>query len=177
MSDWIEESPLEDAPPPSLPAVVKLPDDIVARAELVEKCWEKLSVKQKVFLNALRDCHFNARAATRTLAGAVTRTSHITWMHTEDYAMVMRLWQANAAREALNPERLLIRQDEIVETALTPKPILYQGVPTGLYEVDASTAARANVELLDRAVPKNSEEKTRVVVTVVRLTGEQDPDE
>jgi hypothetical protein len=190
--DWLEE-PAEDTswldePVSRLPVVAPgaIPTDVVERAELVEDCWQKLDAQQKLFLEAYRDCHFNARAAERVLHGTVSKKKHAGWMHTLHYATVAQIWEANAARSALNPDRLLRRQDEIVETALTPKPVLYQGIPvidprdptgrTLIEEVNVGAASRANEVLLDRAMPKNSEEKTRVVVTVVRLTGEQDPD-
>lgn len=78
-------------------------------------------------------------------------------MHEKDYATVVRIWRATAASAALDKDRLLARHDDLVETLMTPKPILYQGVPTGFYEIEAGAAARANEALLDRAVPKPRE--------------------
>lgn len=170
--DWLDIG--EDEPVGGLPAVVEIPSDLVARAQLVEACWSKLSVKQKAFLDALRDNRFNVRRTVEL--GIAGKTAHRNWMQTGEYATVLQVWQANAALGALNAERLLIRQDAIVEMLLEPKPILHQGVPTGYYEVEAGAAGRANEALLDRAVPKDAAEKTRVVVNVVRLTGENDPD-
>jgi len=164
--DW-----LEIGEKPTLPAT------LTERVEAIEERWTRLTLAQKTFLSALRDHRFNARSAARELEGQVSRAAHTRWQREDpDYAFVVNAWQANAARDALDPDRLLVRQDLIVEEALTPKEILYQGVGTGHYEVNVSAASRANEVLLDRALPKNAEEKARVVVTVVRLTGENDPD-
>lgn len=161
--DWLEPTqPVEKA---GLPAVIAIPDDYKARLTLLEECWGRLSLSQKTFLMAWRDCRFNARAASRTVLGYdATNGAHTRWTRDPDYATVMKIWRANAAADALDKDRLLARQDEIVETLLTPKPVLHQGIavldprdPNGtkiLEEVDAGAASRANEVLLDRAMPK-----------------------
>ena len=76
---------------------------------------------------------------------------HTRWMNEPDYALVVKVWRANAAASALDRDRLLARQDDIVETLLTPKDILHQGVPTGFQEVEAGAASRANETLMKAA--------------------------
>ena len=171
--DWLDIS----KPTAGLPVVVAIPNDIVERAAFVETCWQRLSERQRIFLAAYRDCRFNERATARALGLSENTKPMTAWMKEADFAGVVKGWKAGAAADALNPERLLIRQDAIVEQLLEPQPVLHQGVPTGFYENRAPAAARANEALLDRAVPKDQVEKTRVVVNVVRLTGEFDPNE
>lgn len=108
-------------------------------------------MKQKTFLSAFRDCGFNARKATRQLGGAVSREAHIAWMHNADYASIVAAWRGSAAADALDRDRLLARQDAIVEELLEPKPILYQGEHTGFEENQASSAAKANETLMKAA--------------------------
>lgn len=147
--DWLDISPPEEKA--GLPAVVAAPLDPRARVALIEDCWSRLSLSQRTFLTAMREGRFNARRAARKLEGIVARESHIRWMHESDYATVLQLWRAAAAGEALDKDRLLARQDDIVETLLTPKPILHQGVDTGHREVNAAGASRANETLMKAA--------------------------
>lgn len=146
-SDWLET----EEPTAHLPAVVEIPVDLAARLALIEDCWSRLTLAQKTFLSALRENRFNARKTARKL-GQVQPTSHKSWLSNRgDYATVFRAWQAAASGDALDRDRLLVRQDDIVETLLTPKPILHQGEHTGFEEVDASAAARANETLMKAA--------------------------
>jgi hypothetical protein len=147
--DWLEVEPVTmPATTAGLPAVVNTPMEVAERVALLESCWSRLTLQQRTFLTTLREERFNARRAGRKLAGVVGRTSHHNWMHESDYATVLQLWRGSAASEALDRDRLVARQDDIVETLLTPKPILHQGVSTGFEEVDATGAARANETLL-----------------------------
>jgi hypothetical protein len=148
--DWLDIEPEPEATA-GLPVVVAVPDDYAARIVLVETCWQRLTTKQKLFLSAWRDCRYNARAAMRQL-GLNENTKPMTrGMENPDFSTVVRIWRANAAADALDRDRLLARQDDIVETLLTPKPILHQGVPTGHEEVEAGAAARANETLMKAA--------------------------
>lgn len=83
-------------------------------------------------------------------------------MQEPDYSLVARVWRANAAANALDKDRLLARQDDIVETLLTPKPILHQGIMVPdtrigaqagavLEEVEAGAAGKANEVLMKAA--------------------------
>lgn len=151
--DWL------DTETGGLPAVIELPVDYASRAALAEACWARLEPRQKLFLQAWRECNFNARAAERQTG--VDRHIHSRGQLTSDYAMVVRIWQANAAASALDKDRLLARHDSIVEQALEPKLKLDHGVPvkdprdpTGeryIEEVDVGAARSANADLLQAA--------------------------
>ena len=149
MSDWLDiEDPPEKA---GLPALVQIPLDFVERTALVQSCWSKLTDKQRLFLTAWRENRYNASAASRALDGHPNRRMHDRWLANPDYATVVRVWRGIAADAAVDRDRLLARQDDIVETLLTPKPILHQGAPTGFEEVNGSAAARANETLMKAA--------------------------
>src|SRR2546423_360530 len=88
-------------------------------------------------------------------------------MQESNYATVVRVWHANAGASALDRDRLLARQDDIVETLLTPKPILHQGAPTGFEEVEAGAAARANETLMQAAGLLKSKDDVNVNIGIV----------
>jgi hypothetical protein len=158
MEDWLEiESTgrsVVAATAAGLPAEVELPVEYRARLDLIEQCWAELRPIQKTFLSAFRECRFNAAAAARLCGHA--RHTHITSMHEKPYATIVRIWRAHAAANAIDRDRLLARQDDIVETLLTPKPVLHQGIPVYhdgkvLQEVEAGGASRANETLMKAA--------------------------
>lgn len=145
-----------------LPIPVELPADYRGRLELAERCFALLTAEQRVFLQAWRDCRFNARAAGRQLGMSENHKPNTAWMRTPAYAMVAKVWRANAAAEAMDRDRLLARHDDIVETALTPKPVLHQGIMVldtrpgahpgaVLEEVDVGAARNANSDLMKAA--------------------------
>lgn len=144
--DWLST----DETIPLVPAVVDLPVAGPVRAVMVKDAWGRLTNKQRLFLTTLRQNGFNAKAAGRALeiVGGPVRESHVRWMHDADYVMVFRAWRAWAAGEVRDPDGLVLRHDGIVEEALTPKPILHQGAPTGFEEVELGVAARANETLM-----------------------------
>lgn len=149
--DWLEREPVVAEETPNLPAVVDVPVDYVERIALANSCWSKLTDKQRLFLTAWRENHYNARAAARALGQETMRKSHQNWLENENYALIVKIWRGVASAEALNPDRLITRQDEIVEELLKPKPILYQGSHSGYEEVNATGAARANETLMKAA--------------------------
>jgi len=165
--DWLDTAPRQDLLPTSAPSAppIELPTTYPERVALVEDCWSRLSLPQKTFLTALREHRFNARAANRAVNGVnSTNGSHTKWMHEKDYSTIVKVWRAGYAEDALNRDRLLARQDDIVETALTPKPVFWQGVPIG-EDIDLSVAARAN-EVLMRSAGMFPKEGADVGVSV-----------
>lgn len=137
----------EDKPVATLPAEVALPTSYADRLALLEECWVRLSANQKAFLTALRECRFNARKAER-----LCKIDRRINMHPNaDYATVLAIWRAQAGATALDKDRLLARQDDIVETLLTPKRVWYQGRPTGERVVAAASAGKANESLMRAA--------------------------
>src|SRR6185437_1956575 len=152
--NWLNE------PTPALPAPAELPVEPRARLALLEECWQRLTPKQRAFLTAFRENRLNASRTSRALYGHRDgRSAHINWLHERDYGTVVRIWQGAAGQEALDKDRLLARQDDIVETLLTPKPVLHQGLPVFdpkrpgeiLEEVEAGGASRANEVLMKAA--------------------------
>lgn len=146
--DWLEIEQEKIPQKAGFPAAVTTALDPAERVKQLEDCWSRLTLQQRTFLTTLREERFNARRTARVLEGKVSRTAHTMWMHDSDYATVVQLWRGAAASEALERDRLVARQDDIVETLMTPKPILHQGVATGHFEVEASAASRANEVLL-----------------------------
>lgn len=155
--DWLST----DERVSSLPIPVELPADPSARVALAEQCWVALTDKQRVALTAFRENRLSARRAEAN--GGVNRRTHREWRDGNiNYATIVRLWLGVAGSEALDKDRLLARQDDIVETLLTPKPLLYQGIMIPdtrvgaragavLEEVEAGAASRANETLMKAA--------------------------
>jgi hypothetical protein len=191
VSDWLGETDerQDGALIPAEPA--PLPATYVERVALIEACWQRLSVKQRAFLTAWRDCRFNATRAAKQLGLSGTTKPMTAWMREPDFATVVRAWRANAGVDALDKDRLLARQDDIVETLLTPKPVLHQGFPVRdprdplgaaiLEEVEAGAAAKANETLMKAAgLLKDKELEVNIgmaggpamIVQVVRPDGE-----
>lgn len=163
---------------PLLPIPAELPAEPAARLALAQECWARLSDKQRHWLTAFRENRLNARRTSRALYNHDDRrTSHINWMHEPAYRTIVRLWQGAAGSEALDKDRLLARQDDIVETLLTPKPVLHQGIMVRdtrpgapadavLEEVEAGAASRAN-EVLMKAAGLLKDKELEVNVGIV----------
>ncbi len=175
--DWLntDDSPV-DLTPAALPSVgTIIPEDMRARIELHDAAWSRLKPKQKVFLTTWRECGFNTRKAERILKGTPNAVSRVTtqdWCHNPDYAFVKKVLETTNASSVLIPEKLILRQDDIVEQLLEPTPILHQGMPTGFYENRAPAAAKANEKLMEAAgILKGEQKAARVTVRVVNLAG------
>lgn len=91
-------------------------------------------------------------------ASGIDRRSHANWVRSNpNYATLVRLWLGVAGSEALDKDRLLARQDDIVETLLTPKPVFHQGLPIlnehgkPYEEIEAGAASKANETLMRAA--------------------------
>lgn len=153
-----------------LPTAIDIPVDPRARLALIEDCWRQLSDLQRLFLTAWRDNRYNATRASEQMGGKPHRKTHERWLTQVAYGTIVKAWLGVASDRALDKDRLIARQDDIVETLLTPKPVLHQGVPVMiegkvLHEVEAGAASRANEVLLDRVMPKPSD-KNNVEVNV-----------
>jgi hypothetical protein len=160
---WLETKdswPVATLPPPADGAQPQLPvgpraldaatTALEKRAQFIS-AWESLTEQQRVFLNTWRESRFNANRAMRILAGTTHRTSKTSisnWGANEAFELVRNTLREASVEEILSRASLVARHDDIVETALTPKPILYQGEHTGFEEVDVSAAARANETLM-----------------------------
>lgn len=152
--DWLDTgtSLVVDAGVPGLSSqAIDLAADSLARRGQFITAWQSLTEQQRVFLNMWRENRFNMRATLKVLRGTQFSSSKTTvyrWSEDPAYELARTMLRAGSIEEILSRDNLVARQDDIVETLLTPKPILYQGEHTGFEEVDASAAARANETLL-----------------------------
>ena len=146
MSDFLDI----DDEAPALPVVaVDAPSDPMERVRAFEKAWAELSVPQKSYLSALKDNNFRQGKAIEAIGKTRTYNSTVyRWRANEHYAFIEKAMKADLVKDVLERERLVIRHDNIVEDLLEPKPILYQGAPTGFYENQAGQAAKVNETLL-----------------------------
>lgn len=158
--DWLEtdarptqlidtEQP-QDGGLPGVPMLEAAEETRVKRAQFVAS-WESLTESQRVFLNTWRECRFNTNRTLRVLAGTAhgySKTSVQRWTDIPQYAQVRELLRSASLEEILSRNYLAARQEDIVETLLTPKPVLHAGFHTGFYEVEAGAASKANETLL-----------------------------
>ena len=135
---------------PALPVVaVEAPSDPMERVRAFEKAWAELSDPQKKYLAALKDNSFRQGKAIEAIGKTRTYNSTVyRWRSNEHFAFIEKAMKADVVKDILERERLVIRHDNIVEDLLEPKPILYQGAPTGFYENQAGQAAKVNETLL-----------------------------
>lgn len=186
--DWLEvETPddwLSTEPTSALPAVIEepgltarpvLPESAATKLLKMRECVARLSSKQQYYIETLRNCRWNERAAIKALSNtpfAITRTAVWRWREKEDYAYVYNILKADAAGNVLDTDKLLLRQEDIIEQLMTPQPILHQGAATGYFENRAPAASKANEVLMKAAgLLKNDEQTTRHVVRFVNLAG------
>ena len=161
--DWLDidlPTPKVDEGEPAgntLPALPVGPQALTAGITAAEKraqfvsAWESLPEQQRVFLNTWRECRFNTRKTLRVLAGTSFSTAKSTvynWGANDAFELVRNALRDASVEEILSRANLAARHDDIVEEALTPKPILYQGEHTGFEEIELGTAAKANETLL-----------------------------
>ena len=161
--DWLStESPTKFVAPWSREAI-SLPAVAEDRNAAVQKAWDLLTPRQRVFLGSLRMNHFNVAETCRKLAltsDAAPRSTVRNWIARDaDFQFVLKAMKAIARDEVIDPDRLLLRADEIAEKALERVPILYQGSPTGFYEHDLKTALSANEQLMKTQKMLSSEEQ------------------
>ena len=150
----IPEGEVSDASMPALPVgpqALTIAADAAAKREQFVVAWASLSDKQRVFLNTWRECRFNAAKAMRMPANtrhSITKQTVTNWQGNPSFEHVFTLLRSASVEQILNRDNLAARQEDIVETLLTPTPILHQGQHTGFMEVQAASASKANEVLL-----------------------------
>lgn len=177
--DWLSTDPTCDVPAvieqPGLTALVSIPDSSAEKLKFLQECWDRLTPKQQVFINTMRECRWNQRATVRALENTPRRISRSVlrnWATQADYEFCVKVLRADDAGAVLNKDKLLLRQDDIVEQLMTPTPILHQGAATGYFENRAPAASKANETLMKAAgLLKNDDQATRHVVRFVNLAG------
>lgn len=166
-------------PVPRGVSALPIPKDEAESNTLLHTCWNALTRKQQIFLDSLQKHSFNIRATCRVLERTndkVARTSIANWSrNNEDFKFCLKMLKAIKRKEVVDEETLLLRANDIAEQALTPKPILYQGKPTGFYENNLGHALSANEQLMKATgMLKGDKNDTRVMVRVVNLAGAEE---
>lgn len=161
--DWLNtEEPGKDLAPWSRDAAA-LPAVADERNAVVQAAWDKLTARQRIFLNSLRMNRFNFSETCRKLKATgegIPRNTAMRWKERDaDFAFVLKAMKVIARDEVVDPDRLLLRANEIAEKALERVPILYQGAPTGFYEHDLKTALSANEQLMKTQKMLGSDDK------------------
>lgn len=139
---------------------VVIPGDTADRAAAFASAWNGLRDNQKEFLRVWQDAGFNKSRAIRQMGIAAPPYDTVrSWNKTAGYRLVAAIMKGEAVDGfdgALERERLILRQDECVESLMTPKPILHQGLPVFdperpgeiLKEIEAGAAAKVNETML-----------------------------
>lgn len=162
IADWLEDQVSSDdgwlsatketALVPRKVSDIAIPSELVERNALVEKAWAGLRNKQQVYLDALRRHNFDSRAtmkALRKTGDAPNRATVHRWScEDQDFMFILKVTKALVRDEVIDPDKLLLRANNIAEQALERKPILYKGRKTGFYENHLDTALRANEQLM-----------------------------
>lgn len=135
---------------PALPVVVAdAPSDPVERVRVFDAAYAQLKQEQKTFLVEWKKNHFNVSRTLRQMGDTAPNATTVwRWGTNEHYAFVAKVLKQDVVKDVLERERLVLRQDECAQDLLEPKPILYQGVPTGFYENQPAAAAKVNETLL-----------------------------
>lgn len=169
MTDWLDADAdwLNVEPPPERPTLREgdPADDgmpgiseqaLVAAGTAVERkaqfiaAWTTLTPEQRVYLNTWRESRFNGSRALRILATSkgYSKTNVLRWNSEPAYEYARTMLREASVEEILSKSYLVTRQEDIVETALTPQAILHQGFATGHFEVNVGAATKANETLL-----------------------------
>lgn len=165
---WLDEEAATDwlgtevTAVPLMLAKPLLPSDLAERNAMLEKAWNGLKGTQQGYLLALRQNHYSLPKTLRSMkksGNAPDRVTVARWTAgNADFAFVLRVMKSVARDEVIDPDRLLLRADQIAEDALEPKPILYKGKRTGFYENQLDTALRANEQLMKTQKMLNNDE-------------------
>jgi len=125
-----------------------VPTDLPEKHARLVKALQALNWRQRQWLQAFVEGGCTKRGAKKILQdrlidppGDVTTAR---WQHRLDYNTALTLLKAHRAEQAgLDRDAIIIRTGEVLEDALTPKPILYMGEPTGYEEINGNVAMRA----------------------------------
>lgn len=120
------------------------------RAQFIA-AWGQLTDHQRVWLNTWRESRFNNARTIRVLSGTIVPASKTTlhrWRTEPGFEYVEKVLRTASVEEILSRDYLAARHEDIAETAMTPAPILHQGVATGHFEADLGVAAKANETLM-----------------------------
>lgn len=134
--------------PPKETALDNAPATISDRNHLIERAWNGLSPMQRMYLEEYERQGCNHNATMRALGDRAPNPATVTsWKRLQDFAFVLKVRRTAQAAELLDKNGIVTAAGAIREAALEPKPILYQGVPTGYTEHQPDVALRANEQL------------------------------
>jgi len=138
--DWLN--------PPAAEAKALVPVDPMAErdAKLVT-VFAALSPKQQTVLQTLQLNYFNLSKTLRILKAsgdAVDPATYYRWGRQDpDFKFALQTMKAQA-RDDIDPERVLLRVQEIAEDALRPKEVYFKGAPTGEKRKDYAASLKAS---------------------------------
>lgn len=130
-----------------------LPTIHAERNAMITQAWNELTPTQRRYLELLERHEFNDMATRKSRYGwgkglscPVPQTV-TQWKRQPAFKLVLQVLKSAAAREVLHKDDIVVNAAAIRKMALTPKPILYQGSPTGYTEIQGDVALRANEQL------------------------------
>lgn len=130
------------------PELDHAPPALHERNPIIEAVWRGLTKWQRSFIDALEECKWNNAAARRKLGDDAPGMTTLTrWRRQKDFAFIIQVRKSQAAAELLEKSDIIVHAGAIREAALEPKPVLYQGAPTGYTENQPEVALRANEQL------------------------------
>ncbi len=147
---------------PALPAVVQQITDFSEQTAYFRSSWSALSARQQNFLQKMEECNFNESKTSRALNDK-TQT-YRRWHGDANYALCLDVMRKCASGQILKKEPLILRHNELVESLMTPKPVLHQGIPVMhdgkiLMEIEAGAAAKVNMDLIELGGHKPKEDQ------------------
>ena len=191
MTDWLELPDPDEAvldallDEGSLPQVGAMPPaELPAAQGAVVAALRRLSWRQRLYLRAFLEGGATKRGAKRVMRDW-GKAQHIpsdrtlaTWPHVHAYAEALTLLKRHfSANAGLDRDSVIIKTGQVLEDAMTPKPILHQGVPTGFYEYEGNVAMRA-LEFAGKVnrMIGGDDASTRVTLNIVNIANRETPD-
>jgi hypothetical protein len=182
-TSWLDEpkkNPLialleDDVTPATKYAVI--PDGTDPKYLAAVKAATKLRPHQRKYIRMLVKHGGVQSSATReynkTAIKKLGQGTTFRWMHNPDFCTALA-----AARDSYlavagtDVASVLAKSQHVLDKALTPKPVLYKGEDTGFREHDLGTAARM-IEFQGKAAGIGADEnKARVTVQIIDMSGE-----
>jgi hypothetical protein len=159
---------------PDIPAGV---DGKLVPAILAAK---RLHPRQRTFIRALVQEGGNVQRARKTMNARTPvplepRDVH-RWMRDQEFMSCYKAAaEAYLAMSGIDPQGVLLKLANVIDSAMTPAPILHQGRHTGHYEVDRSNAL-AGIEKLGKynKMWGGDEAAARVTVQIIDLSGDKE---
>lgn len=141
-------APIEAADEPREMNLPVVPTETDERNMLISQAWAELDEKQKVFIREAEARNFNITATVREMSPyGPSRMLVSRWKHQPAFALIWKLRLHAHTVEALAKDGIVASAAHIRDQALKPKPILFQGSPTGFEEHNLGEALRANEQL------------------------------